>query len=638
MPEEINLPELLAGSLERGRFRYFPVVPGRMEFAIEVRQAILRERPQVVALELPTTLREAYIRAIGRLPEMSVIFYPDEEGEDRAIYIPIEPADPFVEAIRTGLEVKAEIVFADPDTNERPHLKDFYPDPYSIRHIGLEKYVEAYRVFPQQRSDEIAAHADGIAWKMQGCDPLARVMVVVSLNLLDPVLDAMERPQAQPMARVRREAVRVLNPTPESLAEITVEYPFLQDRYERFRGLITGAQSGQAKAPAPGPASASDAVVGQALSPAHALIDRRHAQLALYREAEKSYESNTGERVLHWQRRLLARYSRNLALADHALSAGIFDLTVAARSIVDDNYAWEVWEPAGRYSHQKRANDVMNIEISGDEVWLDTKKIRLRRRLPGKKRRLMPVGLKRRKKEKVPGEWASQLDGSSICSYPPEDLVVEDYGRFLKKKGKSILSEERSRTEPFTTSLLDGIDLRETIRNWHDGRIYVRQFQKISGEVGSVIVIFDEDREDRYPYLTTWLGENHQESDMAFYATNPFANIVGPGIGRGEYGGFLMSLPPRRMYDVWHDPDYDFAESKSERLLLAGMDYSIHRFVVYVAARPPRSVFRTIAGRVGRTIVYIPIGQLSPVALKKIRVVHVLDGYDKRKVAKDYIW
>jgi hypothetical protein len=36
--------------------------------------------------------------------------------------------------------------------------------------------------------------------------------------------------------------------------------------------------------------------------------------------------------------------------------------------------------------------------------------------------------------------------------------VIEDYGRFLKKKGKSILSEERVRVEPFTTSLLDGID------------------------------------------------------------------------------------------------------------------------------------------------------------------------------------
>ena len=40
--------------------------------------------------------------------------------------------------------------------------------------------------------------------------------------------------------------------------------------------------------------------------------------------------------------------------------------------------------------------------------------------------------------------------------------------------------------------------------------------------VGAVIVIFDEDRENRYDYLTTWLGEHQNESDMAFYSTHPF--------------------------------------------------------------------------------------------------------------------
>jgi hypothetical protein len=71
MPGEIDLPIPDPGSLKRGRFTYFPVVPGRLEFAIEVRQAILRERPQVVALELPATLQPAWMRAVARLPEMS---------------------------------------------------------------------------------------------------------------------------------------------------------------------------------------------------------------------------------------------------------------------------------------------------------------------------------------------------------------------------------------------------------------------------------------------------------------------------------------------------------------------------------------------------------------------------------------
>src|SRR5689334_1374242 len=158
MPADLDrlVPE--SGSLVRDHFRYFPVIPGRVEFAVEVRRAILREKPQVVAVELPSTLQAAYLRAVGRLPEMSIIFYPDDRDEERAIYVPVEPADPFTEAIRTALETGAEVVFADPDVGERPHLNDTYPDPYAVRRIGLEKYVEAYRLFPQPRSEEIAAH------------------------------------------------------------------------------------------------------------------------------------------------------------------------------------------------------------------------------------------------------------------------------------------------------------------------------------------------------------------------------------------------------------------------------------------------------------------------------------------------
>jgi hypothetical protein len=604
-----SLPD--PGSLCRGNFVYFPVVPGRLEFAIEVRQAILRERPAVLALELPATLESFWMRAVARLPEISAIFYQDEGGgEDEAVYVTIEPADPFTEAIRTGVETGAQILFCDPDTGPRPHLKDIYPDTYAVRHVGMAQYVDAYRVFPQERSPDLARHAAGIARKLQGTNPTDKVLVVVSLNLLDPLLDAMEEPQEQPSGRARREGLQLLNPHPESLGEILSEYPALQWRYEGFRGLMTGAEQ----------------------------IDRRYVQLAVLREAEKEYEANTGEQIAHWQRRMLARYSRNLALAGNDLAAGIYDLTVAARGIADDNFAWEVWEAASRYPAQREESDIPTVRISGEEVWINTRRIRLRRRLANPKQKLRPHGLKKRKKESAPGEWAGQLNGEGICSYPPEDMVIEDYGRFLKKKGKSVLSEERTRVEPFTTSILDGIDMRETIRRWYEHRIYVRHFQKIHGDVGAVVVIFDEDRDNRYTYLTTWLGENQNESDMAFYSTFPFDHMVGPGIGRAEYGGFLMTLPPRRMYDVWQDPDYEFAESKSERLLLAALDYSIEKHVVYVAAKPPRSIFRTVASRMGRTIIYIPIGQLSPVALKKIRVVHVLDGYDKREIAKDYLW
>ena len=610
---ELKLPGSMgdeSASLKRGNFTYFPVVPGRVEFSTELRRLILRERPNIVAVELPGSLEDSYLQALARLPEMSVIVFADPSDDERGIYIPVEPCDPFTEAVRTGLEIDAGVVFIEPDVADRPHLPDSYPDPYSIRYIGFEKYIEAYRVYPQARNDEVAEHASAMAWKLQGVDPLASVLVVLSMNMLDPVLDAMESPQDAPRRHPTID-VRLLNPHPDCLAEITVEYPYLQDRYEKLRREI----------------------------PERGFIERPLVQYDLLRDAEKDYEKNTGDKIEHWQRRMMARFTRNLASINGELVAGLFDLAIAARSVVDDNYAWEVWQMGNRYSAQKPTSNLLEtVNLSGEAIWLNTKKIRLRRRLPRPKQRLVPRGLKQRKKEKFAGEWAQQTDGSAICSYPPEDLVIEDYGRFLKKKAKTMVSEERVRTEPFTTSILDGIDLRETIRNWHQNKIYVRQLDKLAGEVGAVVVIFDEDSDDRYPYLTTWLGENQNESDMSFYSTSPFDHIVGPGIGRAEYGGYLMTLPPRRMFDVWSDPDYDTALNKPERLLLAALDYSVERHVVYVAAKPPRSIFRSIAAHLNRNILYIPIGALSPTKMKRIRVVHVLDSYDRRKDAKEFIW
>ena len=597
-------------SLRRGNFTYFPVIPGRLEFSIELRQAIQREQPKIVAVELPSALEDVYLQALARLPEMSVILYPDPQDDERAVYVPVEPCDPFTEAVRTGLEIDAEVIFIEPDLGDRPHLPDTYPDPFSIRYIGLDKYIDAYRVYPQQRTEEIAAHAAGMAWKLQGADPEAAVFVVLSLNLLDPVLDAMEVPQDPPHRRAPAD-IRLLNPHPDCLAEITIEYPYLQHRYEVFRAVMDRKD----------------------------LIERPKVQFDLLRDAEREYVKNTGDKVEYWQRRMMARFTRNLASISGDLVAGLFDMTVAARSVVDDNYAYEVWQMANLYPAQKPVSELLEtVNLSGDEIWFNTKKLRLRRRLPRAKQRLVPRTLKERKKEKFAGEWAQQTDGTAICSYPPEDLVIENYGRFLKKKAKSMLTEERMRTEPFTTSILDGIDLRETIRNWHEGKLYVRQLDRIAGEVGACIVIFDEDAQDRYQYLTTWLGEHQNESDMAFYSTHPFEHLVGPGIGRAEYGGFLMTLPPRRMMDVWSDADYDFAQSKPERLLLAGLDYSVQRYVVYVASKPPRSIFRSIAAHLNRRIVYIPIGALNPARMKKIRVVHVLDSYERRDQAKEYIW
>lgn len=606
-----------AGTLTRGNITYLPVIPGRIEFAARVRRFLLDAKPATVAVELPSSLESLYSKAIARMPEMSAIVISEattanSDDEAAATYIPVEPGDPFAEALRTAAEIGAEILLLEPPTHNKPHLHDSYPDSHTVEVIGGERFLELYRVHSQPRTPELDAHASAMAWRLQGANPLARACAVVSFNLLDPLLDAMEVPgeePPQPRTRLFGNS-ELVNLHPDCLAEVTSEPPYYQELYERER--------------------ADDAGV---------ILDRPRWQNRLLRDAEVEYGISTGESMRSWQRLTLAKFTRNLALFDSRLLPGVYDLALGARGVVDDNFAYEVWQMANRYGAQKsEVTGLETLNLSGEAVWLRTKKLRIRRRLPRMKQMLRPAGLKERKREKTPGEWAKQTDGHSICSYPPEDLVIENYGRFLKKYAKHMISEERSRVEPFTTSMLDGIDLRETVRNWHRSQLYVRELGRFSGEVGGVVIIFDEDRSDRYTYLTTWLGEHQNESDMAFYSTQPFDHIVGPGIGRAEYGGLLMTLPPQRLYDVWRDSDYEWAETKAERLLMAALDYSVERHVLYIAAKPPRSMFRQIARRVNRKIIYVPLGQLSPAKLKRIRAVHVLDSHARRPYAKDYIW
>jgi hypothetical protein len=92
------------------------------------------------------------------------------------------------------------------------------------------------------------------------------------------------------------------------------------------------------------------------------------------------------------------------------------------------------------------------------------------------------------------------------------------------------------------------------------------------------------------------------------------------------------------VFDIWRDPDYRTARTKWEVLLMAAVDYSRDKLVVHVAAQPPSQRMKSYAASQAKRIVHVPIGSLSPVTLRKLRVVHILAGRDKRDIAGDYIW
>lgn len=632
-----------------------PIVHYTLEFADAVRDLFRRIKPDAVAVELPRSIQTVVEKGVRRLPELSVVLYQNDKQE--TIYLPVEPTDPMTEAIRSGLQAGLPVYFVDLDLDTYPTYRDYVPDSYAAYRVGIHAYYNLYaqNVLPGLEKSAVDLRREkGMAYRLQRlAADHDRILFVCGLSHWEGVRQAFRRPQAEPLEKTRRSGVSLFNLHPDDLSEVVSEYPFLASVYEYRRGkippepelskftvrkrlgaltLMTGGRAACTEE------QALDASIRWSVNHmGKGPVDRQVVALRLFDQAARHYTQDTGEQVYRWQKRAFFRFARNYALMENRLLADFYQLLTSARGCIDDNFCYAFWRLGAFYPWQKSESSIPTIRVSGEMLLLGTRKIHIRRRLPRIKRRPVYIPKKRRIQERRPGEWLKGFDDPYICSYPPEDVTVENYGVFLKSKGTYILSSEDAISLPFETTILDGIDMRETARHLNEGRIYVKEFKKIKGGVGSVVVIFDE-TDEQYPYLMTWLGEHDQESDMAFYATDPAEHIVGPGISRCVYGGFVMTFPPLRLADVWGDPEYAWAQSKAERLLLAGLEYSLEKHVIYVAKSPPRSFIKQVANRWGKQIVYIPIGQLSPMKVKQIRTLHILAGKDKRRIARDYIW
>ncbi|MGQ9920484.1 MAG: hypothetical protein ACUVRZ_04050 [Desulfobacca sp.] len=598
-------------AIPHGRLLLLPILHGRLECALLVRQAFAHHRPDAVAVELPPTLEAAVLRAVARLPLLSVVHYQESSGQ--TVYWPIEPTDPLVEAVRLALAEDVPLSFIDRDLEGYPRIREAFPDPYTLNSIGLPAYAEAYRQtvagLPTPEPDRLREQA--MAYHLQRLAKRhERVLTVFGLAHYPGLLTQLAQPQAQPLARLKRPGVQVAHLAEEASREVLTEIPYVVAAYERWR------QEPQAPA-----------------------LDRLAILRQLVATAVGRYQKATGGTITPRQLAILHQFARNYALVQGQLTPDFYQLVVAARGVADDDFAYEVWDVGATYPWQEAEPHLPVLRLTGADFCLHQKKIRFQRRLRQSRKRLLPIPVRRRPREQQPGLWRRLWQGESLCSYPPEDLVVEGFGGFVRQKAKNLLAEQNRRVQPFVASLLDGIDIRETIRHWPEGILYVTEQRRGAGNVGAVVVIFDPDEgaEEKFPWRLTWLGEHAQESDMALYATPPGEDLVGPGISRCQYGGFLLSYPPWRLYDIWQDPYFEVAATKAERLLLAALDYSLEKYVVYIAATPPRSRWLTIASRMGKKISYLPIGSFSPLTIKRLRVFHVLDGRPVRRWAGEYI-
>ena len=224
------------------------------------------------------------------------------------------------------------------------------------------------------------------------------------------------------------------------------------------------------------------------------------------------------------------------------------------------------------------------------------------------------------------------------CSYPPEDQRVESFQQHVREQARLLIGEADVKTEKFTASLKDGLDIRETLRNWHTGDLYVREIPPSRGNIEVVVFLFETPADpERFSWQSTWYAEHEEESTLCFFATHFMENMVGPGIGQAVYGGCSFIFPPRPIPDVWRDERFDFCRTLEERLLAGALFHSREKRVALVSPSPPLLAWRQLARRSGRQLVYLPLKRFSAATVDRLRRFHVLNGKEVRSYAARFI-
>jgi hypothetical protein len=558
-------------------------------------------------VELPDTLQQSILAAQAVLPCITVVHY--QNTKQQSVYYLIQPADAMVEASRWAGGQNCALHFIDKDMANYPRIQEAYPDPFAIWNIGCEAYIMKTINLAGSPTREDTMREQTMAYRLkQLAKRYQTVVCVLGISHWRRVYNLVAQNLAQPLVNSAPRLAQISQITTDSAREILPDIPWLISWWEKKRLLIEGYPN------------------------------RWQLFWEILQQAAKSHFRKKHQDISPLAIRQIFTFAKKYSHVTARLIPDFFQFLISVRGCTDNDFACEVWETGSYYEFEPNNPSYNLIELKAEDLYQNVQHLVFRKKVEQRRRNLLQV-MRQRPHERFPGEWRQKWEkGLSQCSYQPEDLVIENYAHTLMKKSQKALAQQYRHVEEFKTSLLDGVDLRETIRHWWQKKLFVFEEKKMRGKVGALVMIFaDDPTGTEYPWTMTWQGEHNQESDMAFYATDPQENLVGPGIGQSIYGGLVMTYPPGRMFQIFSDPYFAGVSSKPELLLLAALDYCQEPIISYVAAKPPAATFKYLAQRMGKKLVYMPIGNLPPKMIKKLRTFHVLRGHDVRQYADQYI-
>jgi hypothetical protein len=654
------------------RISVLPIIHGSAQCALLVRKWLLEYHFDCVALPLPESFREPVEEAVLRLPRPAIVIQPkedqglytsdsawaetsevvEEEDEEAAdyeedwwplSYVPIDPCQPVIMGIRAALGEHLPRAYVDLETEQFLPDSSAMPDPYALKTVAPERFAAALLPsIPAPTNWQTRARVRHMARRLRGLEQkYERVLLISSVSHWPWIRAAYrallheEQIVHQPLPHdleVAPELMRItaeeepveLSPDeveppqihavdPRTLVFLFGELPFITALHERARSELEDDDNLQ--------------------------IDGVKELLIAAREAYRRDLGKRARKISPFALSQCLKYIRNLSLLARRMTPDLYTIVTAAKQMFGDQFALHVVETARSYSYADTEADEPQVVLGIDQGRLPGGDLMpLVSRLPGPSIVWQSVQLNRRPTEAERKRWQYRWNPFGQCSYPPEDERIERFRSRAFERAQAVMGADLAQTEKFTTSVKDGIDIRDTVRHWYEKQIYVKVIPPSRGTLDACVMLFDSPADPRdYPWRTTWFAEHHNESTLAFYATDFRRELVGPGICAATYGGTMFLYPPRSIPDIWVDKRLDFAETLEERLLAAACLYSRSRQIALVSPLPPGGGWKRLARRFRKQLVHVPLSGFSEAEVSQLRIVHVLNGKEVRSYAEHFI-
>lgn len=596
--------------------RFLPVVHGSGSFAREIRTRILSTKYDCLAVGLPPEFQNSVEEGIDLLPQITLSCQQEREGPLN--YVPIDPSQPLIAGLRIAKQEGISRRFIDWSTDNYETRQADFPDTFSLHKLTYEKFASTL-LLTLKRPKAESQHfwrARWMAYQLH-CLELDFSNILFLCSILDwPwIKEAFDERQ-----EYKTPPSDLTSPVLNSVHKNTLffaltEFPFITYLYEKKRQEMRT----DSNAPIDG--------VKEILLRARDLFLKKH---------KVRYHNLTSQTF-----QILLQYVRNLTLMESRLLPDLFTLVNSAKQFGGDPFAISVLEAARDYPFEELEVGSNSISLGIDQGMLDTEDAtptKMKNRLSETHFEWRSLNLKPDPEPHQKETWQHKWDPYGQCSWPPEDEKIENLNTHVRNQTRLLLSHDLARTEKFTSSVKDGIDIRDTLRHWYTGDIYVKEIPPSRGQVEIIVFLFDPEPDpDQYNWRQTWYAEHDEESTLCFYATEFMGDLVGPGIGQSTYGGCMMLFPPRPIPDIWQDPRLKISETLEEKLLEAAFFHSREKHVTVVSLCSPQIKWRRLARRYGKKIIHIPLKRFSNQTIEKVRRFHVLNGKDIRSYAKRFI-